>query len=152
MRGRDLDEWTGRLEKREKELADRESAISEEVRPLRTPPASGSTSARSASRRPRRTSASASASSTTARRSSSGARLATRRTIEIRLEKLEAREKALAELEEKLGTKENQLAAYVAQAQGALQRRESEWWNKQLGRRRRQRRRIAGVAVDTSGV
>lgn len=39
-----------------------------------------------------------------------------------------------AELEEKLGTKENQLAAYVAQAQGALQRRESEWWNKQLGR------------------
>ena len=52
---------------------------------------------------------------------------------EIRLEKLEVREKALAELEEKLGTKETQLAAYVAQAQGALQRRESEWWNKQLG-------------------
>ena len=26
------------------------------------------------------------------------------------------------------------LAAYVAQAQSALQRRESEWWGKQLGR------------------
>ena len=54
--------------------------------------------------------------------------------FEIRLEKLEGREKAVAELEEKLGAKENQLAAYVAQAQGALQRRESEWWDKQLGR------------------
>jgi hypothetical protein len=43
------------------------------------------------------------------------------------------REKALAELEEKLGSMETLLAAYVAQAQGALQRRESEWWNKQLG-------------------
>jgi hypothetical protein len=27
----------------------------------------------------------------------------------------------------------DQLATYVAQAQGALQRRESEWWNKQIG-------------------
>jgi chromosome segregation ATPase len=53
--------------------------------------------------------------------------------FEIRLEKLEAREQAVAELEERLGAKENQLANYVAQAQGALQRRESEWWNKQLG-------------------
>ena len=52
---------------------------------------------------------------------------------EIRLEKLELREAALAELEEKLGSKETQLAAYVAQAQSALQRRESEWWDKQLG-------------------
>ena len=56
------------------------------------------------------------------------------RDYEIRLDKLEIREKALAELEEKLGSKETQLAAYVAQAQGALQRRESEWWSKQLGR------------------
>jgi chromosome segregation ATPase len=53
--------------------------------------------------------------------------------FDIRLEKLEAREQAVAELEEKLGAKENQLANYVAQAQGALQRRESEWWDKQLG-------------------
>ena len=53
---------------------------------------------------------------------------------EIRLDKLEAREQALAKLEEKLGAKEKQLATYVAQAQGALQRRESDWWNKQLGR------------------
>jgi chromosome segregation ATPase len=53
--------------------------------------------------------------------------------FEIRLEKLETREQAVAELEEKLGAKEDQLATYVAQAQGALQRRESEWWNKQIG-------------------
>ena len=53
--------------------------------------------------------------------------------FEIRLDKLEAREQAVAELEEKLGVKEDQLATYVAQAQGALQRRESEWWNKQIG-------------------
>ena len=37
-------------------------------------------------------------------------------------------------IEAKLGAKESQLAAYVAQAQGALQRRESEWWTKQTGR------------------
>ena len=53
--------------------------------------------------------------------------------FEIRLDKLEAREQAVAELEEKLGAKEDQLATYVAQAQGALQRRESQWWNKQIG-------------------
>ncbi len=52
--------------------------------------------------------------------------------FDIRLEKLEAREAAVVELEEKLGAKESQLANYVAQAQGALQRRESEWWSKQL--------------------
>ena len=39
----------------------------------------------------------------------------------------------LAELEERLGKQETELAAYVAQAQTELQRRESEWWQKQLG-------------------
>jgi hypothetical protein len=53
---------------------------------------------------------------------------------ELRLDKLEHRESVLAELEEKLGSKETQLAAYVAQAQSALQRREADWWDKQVGR------------------
>jgi Skp family chaperone for outer membrane proteins len=52
---------------------------------------------------------------------------------EIRLEKLEKREAMLAELEERLGKQETELAAYVAQAQTELQRREAEWWRKQLG-------------------
>ncbi|HET7856576.1 MAG TPA: hypothetical protein VFL41_08980, partial [Gaiellaceae bacterium] len=53
---------------------------------------------------------------------------------ELRLEKLEHREAVLAELEEKLGSKETQLAAYVAQAQSALQRREADWFDKQTSR------------------
>ena len=39
----------------------------------------------------------------------------------------------LAELEERLANQERELAAYVAKAQTEIQRRESEWWQKQLG-------------------
>ena len=39
----------------------------------------------------------------------------------------------LAELEERLRKQEAELATYVAQAQTEIQRRESEWWQKQLG-------------------
>jgi hypothetical protein len=39
----------------------------------------------------------------------------------------------LAELEERLKKQETELAAYVAKAQTEIQRRESEWWQKQLG-------------------
>jgi hypothetical protein len=53
--------------------------------------------------------------------------------LEIRTDKLEKREKALAELEARLGAKETELASYVAKAQHELQRRESEWWAKNLG-------------------
>jgi hypothetical protein len=52
---------------------------------------------------------------------------------ELRLDKLEKREKALAQLEARLGAKESELASYVAKAQHELQRRESEWWAKNLG-------------------
>ena len=98
-----------------------------------------STSARSGSPRPRRTSASASREIDDREEELERREARYETDYEIRLEKLEMREKALAELEEKLGSKETQLAAYVAQAQGALQRRESEWWDKQLGQRRRRR-------------
>jgi len=53
---------------------------------------------------------------------------------EIRLDRLEQREEKLAELEERLTKQEADLGAYVAKAQTELQRRESEWWQQQLGR------------------
>ena len=53
--------------------------------------------------------------------------------VEIRSDKLEERETALAELEVRLSNQERELAAYVAKAQTELGRRESEWWQKQLG-------------------
>jgi hypothetical protein len=53
--------------------------------------------------------------------------------IELRLDKVEAREQALAELEQRLAQKEREVAAYVGQVQEDLDRRESEWWQKQLG-------------------
>ena len=53
--------------------------------------------------------------------------------VEIRTDKLEEREQALADLEERLANQERELAAYVAKAQTEIQRRESEWWQKQLG-------------------
>jgi chromosome segregation ATPase len=133
MRGRDLDEWTARLEKREKEIADRESALAEEADLANT------ARERVEKREKRLAQTEANLRERVRELDDRDEELERREAryetdIEIRLDKLEAREKALAELEEKLGTKENQLAAYVAQAQGALQRRESEWWNKQLGR------------------
>ena len=48
-------------------------------------------------------------------------------------ERGEQREQVLAELEERLRKQEAELATYVAQAQTEIQRRESEWWQKQLG-------------------
>ena len=35
--------------------------------------------------------------------------------------------------ERRLAVQERELAAYVARAQTEIQRRESEWWQKQLG-------------------
>ena len=52
---------------------------------------------------------------------------------DIREEKLEKREAAAASLEEKLRRREGDLSTYVAQAQDELERREQEWWAKQLG-------------------
>ena len=52
---------------------------------------------------------------------------------EIRLQKLERREAAVAEREEKLTRREGDLGSYVAQVQEEMGRRESEWWGKQLG-------------------
>jgi uncharacterized coiled-coil protein SlyX len=53
--------------------------------------------------------------------------------VQIRGDKLDEREETLAELEERLAKQERELAAYVANAQTEIQRRESEWWQKQLG-------------------
>ena len=53
--------------------------------------------------------------------------------VQIRGDKLDEREESLAELEERLAKQERELAAYVANAQTEIQRRESEWWQKQLG-------------------
>jgi uncharacterized coiled-coil protein SlyX len=53
--------------------------------------------------------------------------------VQIRGDKLDEREESLAELEERLAKQERELGAYVANAQTEIQRRESEWWQKQLG-------------------
>ena len=52
---------------------------------------------------------------------------------DIREEKLEKREAAVAEREEKLRRREGDLGAYVAQVQDDFDRRDAEWWAKQLG-------------------
>src|SRR6185436_11646456 len=133
MRGRDLEQWAGQLDMREKQVADRESAIAEEAELSET----ARTRVDKREKRLSQTEANLRerVREIDEREDDLHRREARYETdYDIRLDKLEAREQALAELEEKLGTKENQLAAYVAQAQGALQRRESEWWNKQLGR------------------
>ena len=54
--------------------------------------------------------------------------------IDIRTDKVEARETQLAQLEAHLTQKESELATYVGRAQTELQRREEAWWSKQLGR------------------
>ena len=54
--------------------------------------------------------------------------------VDLRTDKIEARETALAELEAHLTQKESELATYVGKAQTELQRREAVWWDKQLGR------------------
>ena len=48
-------------------------------------------------------------------------------------QRLEQREKAGAELEAQLSTRESDLSMYVAQLQENFDRREAEWWSKQLG-------------------
>jgi hypothetical protein len=53
--------------------------------------------------------------------------------FEVREQRLEQREKAGAELEATLSTRESDLSMYVAQLQENFDRRESEWWTKQLG-------------------
>ena len=53
--------------------------------------------------------------------------------IEIREDKLERREQELIALQERLGQKETELAAYVAQVQTQLKQREDEWWQKVTG-------------------
>jgi hypothetical protein len=52
---------------------------------------------------------------------------------DIREQKLEKREAAVAEREEKLRRREGDLGAYVAQVQDDFDRRDAEWWAKQLG-------------------
>ena len=53
--------------------------------------------------------------------------------FEVREQRLEQREKAGAELEAHLSTRESDLSMYVAQLQENFDRREAEWWSKQLG-------------------
>jgi hypothetical protein len=55
--------------------------------------------------------------------------------IELRLDKLERREEAVASTEERLAKKERDLSEYVGQVQAQLERRDSDWWEKQLGER-----------------
>jgi hypothetical protein len=52
---------------------------------------------------------------------------------DIREQKLEKREAVVAEREEKLRRREGDLGAYVAQVQDDFDRRDAEWWAKQLG-------------------
>ena len=52
----------------------------------------------------------------------------------MREQRLEAREKEGAELAEQLKNREGALSVYVAQLQDEFDRRESDWWQKQLGK------------------
>jgi hypothetical protein len=52
---------------------------------------------------------------------------------DIREQKLEAREANVADREEKLRRREGDLSSFVAQVQDDFDRRDSEWWAKQLG-------------------
>ena len=53
--------------------------------------------------------------------------------FEIREMKLEEREERTEQLHDEIKTRDAQLAAQVAQLQDEFERRESEWWAKQLG-------------------
>ena len=48
--------------------------------------------------------------------------------------KLEQRERTIGDLELRLGKKETDLAQYVGQLQAEMERRETDWWEKQLGK------------------
>jgi hypothetical protein len=54
--------------------------------------------------------------------------------MEIREDKLVDLERDLAEREARLAKKEEDLAAYVGQLQNEFDRRETDWWEKQLGK------------------
>ena len=45
------------------------------------------------------------------------------------------REEAVASTEERLAKKERDLSQYVGQVQAQLERRDADWWEKQLGER-----------------
>ena len=53
---------------------------------------------------------------------------------QVREQRLEAREKEGTELAEQLKSREGALSVYVAQLQEEFDRRESDWWAKQLGK------------------
>ena len=53
---------------------------------------------------------------------------------ELREVKLEQREKIVCDLELRLGKRETDLAQYVGELQIQMEERESDWWEKQLGR------------------
>ena len=115
-----------RLSERERFVAAREAALSS-ARPSSR--RSGGRRCDGPDRRRRtrqRRSPSRSASSCCARRGS-------RPTHDIREDKLDKREAAVAEREEKLRRREGDLGAYVAQVQDDFDRRDAEWWAKQLG-------------------
>ena len=52
----------------------------------------------------------------------------------MRQQRIEEREQALAELEQRLNRKESEVAGYVSQVQAELDRKEQDWWQKQLGK------------------
>jgi hypothetical protein len=52
-------------------------------------------------------------------------------TLELREDKLEQREQAVAALEERLAKKESDFAAYVRELQAKFKRREAEWWSRE---------------------
>ena len=140
-RGRDLEEWNGRLEQRERELAAREA----EAANFET--LSESHKKRSDKRENRLSQLEENLHGKLKELDEREGELELREAqleadIQIRGDKLEEREEALAELEERLANQERELAAYVAKAQTEIQRRESEWWQKQLGAKRRGLRRL----------
>ena len=53
---------------------------------------------------------------------------------ELREVKLEQREKIVSDLELRLAKRETDLAQYVGELQIQMEERESDWWEKQLGR------------------
>jgi hypothetical protein len=126
-RGRDLEEWTTRLDERERALAQRETELDKYE--------STATSQKDrAERRERRASTlEASVQERLKELDDREAALELREAQaeadhEIRLDKLEAREEKVAQLEERLAKQEVELGAYVAKAQTELQRRESQRW------------------------
>src|ERR671935_54439 len=131
-RGRDLEEWNVRLEQRERELAAREAELSN------VESVADSQKKRAERREQRLGSMEQTLHDRIKELDDREAELELREAgfeadHEIRLDKLEKREQALTELEGRLKTQETELAAYVAKAQTEIQRREAEWWQKQLG-------------------